>query len=70
MNIPGARVEVPPVADYLYRAEVRRVEVARVLAAKVQAIYPNFKGSVADDDRHDAYMEVWGVMAKAQIGRR
>lgn len=65
-TFPGARVEVTPTADYLYRAEVRRVEVARVLAELVKRIdYPNFKDAVADDDRHAAYFEVWSTMAKA-----
>jgi len=50
-------------ADYHYRAEIKRDEVAQVMAEQIQNIeYDNFKSSVNDNKRHDAYMGVWSVM--------
>ena len=44
-------------------------EVALALAERVRGIgYPNFKDSVRERSRHDAYMDVWSVMAR--WGRR
>ena len=49
--------------DYRFRAFVTRKRVAGVLAREASAIaYTNFKDSVADQQRHDAYMRVWSVM--------
>jgi len=60
---PQANTWVDEGADYHHRAEVPAAEVARAIAARVAAIdYRNFKGSVADQPRHDAYMKVWEVM--------
>lgn len=59
---PGAKVARTPSADYRYRAEIPRGEFARVLAERALAIdYPNFKGSVEDEARHDAYLALWAV---------
>jgi hypothetical protein len=39
--------------------------VKRAIAAEVERIdYPNFKNSVADVERHDAYEEVWDTMLR------
>lgn len=49
-------------ADYRFRASVPRRVVARVLEAVALSIdYPNFKDSVDDEDRHDAYLRVWSA---------
>lgn len=65
---PGTRETRTPGADYLYRAVVKREDVAGALFAEVLAIdYPNFKGSVQDRERHDAYMDVWRVMHRYQF---
>ncbi len=56
-----------PAADYRYRAIVPRTQFAARLASLVEAIdYPNFKNSVSEPVRHDAYMNVWGIMLREQ----
>jgi len=65
----GSDVKVikTPQRDYLYRSFIDRDTVASVLASRVKGIdYPNFKSSVLDDDKHDAYSNVWGAMWDAQ----
>lgn len=60
---PKASVFTPKKSDYAFHAVVSRKEVVRVLTESVKAIdYDNFKNSVGEDDRHDAYAEVWGAM--------
>jgi hypothetical protein len=60
---PGARAHPTPGRDYAFRAIVLTKRVKAALAAEVDRIdYTNFKDSVTEDDRHDAYLEVWGVM--------
>lgn len=69
---PGADVIETPAADYRFRASLPRAQVAQTIARQVRAIdYPNFKGSVpaGDDERHDAYLGVWGVMYRLQESR-
>jgi hypothetical protein len=64
---PGAQVERTPEHDYRFRARLERERVALTLAEAARAItYPNFKGSVRERDRHDAYMGVWNVMYRYQ----
>ena len=64
---PGARVEVSPRNDYRFRARVDREQVAQAMAEAVRQItYPNFKGSVGEHDRHEAYMDVWHAMYRFQ----
>lgn len=54
--------------DYKFRARIPRERVAEVIAAKVAAIdYTNFKDTVTDPERHDAYFDVWDVMYKYQV---
>ena len=61
----GIKVEHTPARDYPYRAVIGRERVALTMAHEVRRIdYGNFKDSVADDDRHDAYSEVWTVMLR------
>lgn len=60
---PGAAVAETPRNDYRFRARVPRGAVAEALAAAVRDLrYPNFKGSVQDSARHEAYLGVWRVM--------
>jgi hypothetical protein len=62
---PGIRVTATPQRDYQFRAYVGRKLVKRAMAAEVDRIdYPNFKDSVLEDDRHDAYSEVWTTMMR------
>ena len=64
---PGAEVERTPGRDYRYRARIARDEVAAAIAGAVRGIrYGNFKASVADPDRHHAYVRMWDAMARFQ----
>ncbi len=49
--------------DYRYRARINREEVALRMADAIRDIdFSNFKATVKDRARHDAYMGVWRVM--------
>ncbi len=49
--------------DYKYRAKVPRTQVAKVLHDQVMSLhYGNFKSTVKNNKRHDAYMRVWSAM--------
>lgn len=51
--------------DYQFRAEIPAEHVAKALSQRIQAIdYGNFKNSVKDHSRHDAYFQVWEVMGE------
>lgn len=64
---PGARVEETPGNDYLFRAVVKRSDVADALARQVEALdYDNFKNSVRDRKLHDAYASFWHTHARLQ----
>jgi hypothetical protein len=64
---PYARVIETPGRDYLFRAEVPRDEVSRVIGELVFNMRAtNFKSSVRDKDLHSAYTDVWRRMAKLQ----
>ncbi len=64
---PCARVEVSPRNDYRFRARVDREQLAQAMAEAVRQItYPNFKGSVGEHHRHEAYMDVWHAMYRFQ----
>lgn len=61
------KVETTPLADYRFRARVSRDELAAALAREVGRInYVNFKDSVDDKPRHDAYLRVWSAMFSYQ----
>jgi hypothetical protein len=65
----GAKVAVveSKAADYRWRVTVPKRLFADRLAANVEAIdYDNFKSSVAEHDRHEAYMDVWTAMHRFQ----
>ena len=67
---PGAKETETPDADYRFRAEILAKAVSEALAAKVMDIdYPNFKSSVDEHHRHDAYLKVWRVMNDYQRQR-
>lgn len=64
---PNAVVKKTIGNDYLFRAEIKREEVAAVVAAEIMGItYDNFKNSVDDRRLHDAYAGVWHTMARLQ----
>jgi hypothetical protein len=64
---PDAKVVEGEGTDYRFRAKLPREVVANALAERVmQLSYGNFKSSVDDDERHDAYMDVWDVMYRYQ----
>ncbi|EPX86444.1 hypothetical protein ruthe_01259 [Rubellimicrobium thermophilum DSM 16684] len=69
---PHATVTETPSRDYRFRTLLPQEEVAAALARAVEGIdYNNFKSSVKDSDRHDAYFDVWEAMASAQaVARR
>jgi hypothetical protein len=59
-----------PPADYRYRAVVTRKALAAYLARVVGRLaYANFKDTVRDDARHQAYMRVWQAMFALQEAR-
>lgn len=60
---PEANVQVGGGTDYRFRARIDRERVATAIADSIRKIeYPNFKSTVADAERHDAYMDVWSAM--------
>lgn len=67
---PGAKVSVTPKWDYRYRAEVPRRMAANAMAEEVMRIfYDNLKETTpvrSSPVRHDAYLNAWGVMFRAQ----
>ncbi len=64
---PGGIVVETPRADYRFRVVVKRTDFAKVVAQEISRIdYANFKDSVKDRARHDAYMDVWSVMWREQ----
>jgi hypothetical protein len=67
---PDANVTHTPDRDYAFRASIKREAVANAIAAQVREIdYENFKDSVAEHDRHDAYFDIWGAMNCLQHAR-
>jgi hypothetical protein len=64
---PQAVVERTPHNDYRFRARIDREAVALAMAEAVKGIrYSNFKDSVGERPRHDAYMDVWSAMYRYQ----
>lgn len=64
---PDAKVQANKGTDYKYRAKVPREVVAKALHDQAMAVnYPNFKSTVKDGKRHDAYMGVWSAMNATQ----
>lgn len=68
---PGAMVIEGAGTDYRFRATVQREHVAKAMFDQVMALdYSNFKGSVQNQGRHDAYMRCWHDMYALQEARR
>jgi hypothetical protein len=62
---PDAQVQANKGTDYKYRAKVPREAVAQALHDQAMSVsYTNFKSSLKDRKRHDAYMDVWSAMYK------
>ena len=56
-------------ADYHYRLIAPTWLISECLTARVGEIeYPNFKDSVEDQQRHEAYMGVWSAMFRSYGG--
>lgn len=63
---PSAEVYEDTTADYRFRADIPREEVKEAMSSAIDRIdYANFKGSVKDSERHNAYMKIWRVLADA-----
>jgi hypothetical protein len=66
-TFPGFKVTEGGGTDYRFRAWVDRETVAATLYQEAMNIsYGNFKGSVVDDERHEAYLKVWEQMLRYQ----
>ena len=64
---PAAQVVEDGGSDYRFRAVLPEAEVAEAVHARLLGIdYGNFKASVRDPQRHDAYFEVWDAMSQLQ----
>jgi hypothetical protein len=64
---PQAQVVVGGGSDYRFRAALPEQEVADAISQRLLDVdYSNFKNSVRDRKRHDAYFDVWGVMHRMQ----
>lgn len=64
---PRSKVTETPARDYRYRALVSRETVAKAMSdAVMKAGAKNFKGSVKEQWRHDAYMACWFAMEREQ----
>jgi len=64
---PGAGVSENTGTDYKFRAVVDRKEIAKALSENIMNLTAsNFKASVSDPDRHDAYYKVWCAMNNYQ----
>jgi hypothetical protein len=69
-TFPDAEEIHLPSRDYAWRAEIPRTCVAKAMHDAVMDIsYKNFKDSVVEDWRHDAYADVWHVMYREQYQR-
>jgi hypothetical protein len=67
--LPGRPIEQTDNADYRYRTQVLKGELAAVIAEAIQGIdYDNFKNSIPDNQYHDACSGVWSVMHRLQPG--
>lgn len=67
---PEAEVVEGGGTDYRFRARIARELVAQAMADQVRGIkYGNFKATVKDRGRHDAYMDTWQAMMQFQESR-
>lgn len=64
---PGAKVKKSTNTDYLFRAVIKRTEVAEALSQQVMALdYGNYKNSVKNNRFHNALSRIWSIMADLQ----
>ena len=64
---PNAKLFSKPNYDYKYRSLIDRKEVAKVISNQLLNIdYDNFKDSVLDPIRHNAYLDIWQTMFSIQ----
>ncbi len=60
---PGVKITETPKADYRFRTVVTRKEMKKAMGREIDRIdYTNFKNSVENDERHDAYSAIWSTM--------
>lgn len=60
---PLAEVQKGGGTDYLYRARIYDKDVAEAITNEILGIgYSNFKDSVTENARHDAYFNIWRAM--------
>lgn len=68
---PGADVTYTPDADYFWRALVKREDVAKAIADELMTLtYDNFKMSVREHFRHEAYVDIWARLRELQEERQ
>ncbi len=68
---PSAQVAENGGSDYRFRASVPEQEVAEAVRRRVLDIdYGNFKSSVPEPKRHQAYFKVWDVLHRMQEAAR
>ena len=68
---PSAQVLEGGGSDYRFRATVPEQEVANAVSRRVLDIdYGNFKSSVPEPKRHNAYFKVWDVLHRMQEAAR
>jgi hypothetical protein len=66
----AVKVTKTPKSDYLFRAFINKKLVTSTIASEIGRInYDNFKNTVVDDDRHDAYLRCWVAMHDFQKER-
>lgn len=69
-TFPDEKVTYTPHRDYAFRALIDREIVADAISRSLREIdYSNFKDSVQEDWRHEAYADVWYVMYKEQCSK-
>lgn len=68
---PEAKVTVGGGTDYRFRATITREKVVQAMHDQVMGVsYSNFKSTVMDRGRHDAYLRVWQAMFTFQEQQR
>lgn len=62
---PDAKVRATPNADYQFRADIKRRDVAVAVARQIMEIdYDNFKDSIPESNLKNACSHVWSIMFK------
>ena len=66
-KITGNRPEIIELiqADYFYRIFISRSIFKKIMTSKIDGLtYDNFKSSIKDNERHNAYLDIWRIMYK------